>query len=193
MGSLGLDYPRQAPETLAITGIRTAGLPLNLPQRSQWGLHGNQAASSWRTARIPEIRDSGGRSHSARQPRNALRTDWRSHPDCLRSVPVDSRSKLLTACPGDLRQAVLDEVDAMHKAGKVRNPIGLLSVLARKAGLGQFAPNYSMRVDTPRPVAERRGEVRGRRDIRLRLPAIARACLMRRRHAKMRAPECYRR
>jgi hypothetical protein len=49
----------------------------------------------------------------------------------------------------------------MHKAGKVRNPTGLLSVLARKAGLGQFAPNYSMRVDTPRPVAERRGEARG--------------------------------
>jgi hypothetical protein len=69
------------------------------------------------------------------------------YSDCLRSVPGDSRSKLLAACPGDLRQAVLDEVEAMYKAGKVRNPIGLLSVLARKAGLGQFAPNYSMRVD----------------------------------------------
>jgi hypothetical protein len=78
-----------------------------------------------------------------------------------RSVPGYSRSKLLAACPGDLRQAVLDEVEAMYKAGKVRNPIGLLSVLARKAGLGQFAPNYSMRVDTPRPVTERRGEARG--------------------------------
>ena len=80
------------------------------------------------------------------------------YPDCLRSVPVDSRSKLLTGCPGDLRQAVLDEVDAMHKAGKVRNPIGLLSVLARKAGLGLFAPNYSIRVDISRPVAERWAE-----------------------------------
>jgi hypothetical protein len=80
------------------------------------------------------------------------------YPDCLRSVPVDSRSKLLTGCPGDLRQAVLDEVDAMHKAGKVRNPIGLLSVLARKAGLGLFAPNYSIRVDMSRPVAERWAE-----------------------------------
>lgn len=48
----------------------------------------------------------------------------------------------------------------MHKAGKVRNPIGLLSVLARKAGLGQFAPNYSIRVDGRRPAAERRGEDR---------------------------------
>jgi hypothetical protein len=34
VGPLGLDYPRQAPETLAIPGIRTAALPLNLPQRS---------------------------------------------------------------------------------------------------------------------------------------------------------------
>jgi len=83
------------------------------------------------------------------------------YSDCLRSVPGDGRSKLLAACAGDLRQAVLDEVEAMYKAGKVRNPIGLLSVLARKAGLGQFAPNYSMRFDTPRPVAERRGEARG--------------------------------
>ncbi len=52
VGPIGLDYPRQAPETLAIPGIRTAALPLNLPQRSPWGLHWNQAASSWRTARI---------------------------------------------------------------------------------------------------------------------------------------------
>jgi hypothetical protein len=42
----------------------------------------------------------------------------------------------------------------------VRSPVGLLSMLARKAGLGQFAPNYSMRVDRSRPVAERRGEAR---------------------------------
>jgi hypothetical protein len=80
------------------------------------------------------------------------------YPDCLRSMPVDRLSKLLAACPRDQRQAVLDEVDAMHKAGKVRNPIGLLSVLARKAGLGQFAPNHSIRVDRPPPVVEGRGE-----------------------------------
>jgi len=53
-----------------------------------------------------------------------------------------------------------DEVDAMHKVGKVRNPIGLVSVLARRAGLGQFSPNYSIRVDSSRPVAARRGEDR---------------------------------
>jgi hypothetical protein len=82
------------------------------------------------------------------------------YPDCLRSVPVNSLWGLLAACPRELQQGVLDEVEAMHKAGKVRNPIGLLSVLARKAGLGQFAPNYSIRVDGPRPAAERRGEDR---------------------------------
>jgi len=52
VGPLGLDYPRQAPETLAIPGIRTAVLPLNLPQRFACWLHWNQAASSCRTARI---------------------------------------------------------------------------------------------------------------------------------------------
>jgi hypothetical protein len=100
---------------------------------------------------------------AARQYDTAFGADQSGHPrypDCLRSVPVDSLSKLLAASPRDLRQAVLDEVDAMHKAGKVRSPVGLLSMLARKAGLGQFAPNYSMRVDRSRPVAERRGEAR---------------------------------
>jgi len=52
VGPVGLDYPRQAPETLAIPGIRTAVLPLNLPQRFACWLHWNQAASSCRTARI---------------------------------------------------------------------------------------------------------------------------------------------
>jgi hypothetical protein len=82
------------------------------------------------------------------------------YPDCIRRVPVYSLWGLLAACPLDLRQAVLDEVDAMHKVGKVRNPIGLLSVLARRAGLGQFSPNYSIRVDSSRPVAARPGEDR---------------------------------
>jgi hypothetical protein len=53
LGPLGLDYPRQAPETLAIPGIRTAVLPLNLPQRFACWLHWNQAASSWRTTTAP--------------------------------------------------------------------------------------------------------------------------------------------
>jgi hypothetical protein len=82
------------------------------------------------------------------------------YPDCLRRVPVYSLWGLLAACPLDLRQSVLDEVDAMHKVGKVRSPVGLLSVLARRAGLGQFSPNYSIRVDSFRPVAATHGEDR---------------------------------
>lgn len=82
------------------------------------------------------------------------------YPECLSPIPLDSLWRLLAACPLDLRQAVLDEVDAMHSIGKVRNPIGLLSVLARKAGLGQFSPNYSIRADRSRPVTARRGEDR---------------------------------
>lgn len=81
--------------------------------------------------------------------------DQLRYPECLRRVPVDSLRGLLGACPMDLRQPMLDEVDAMHKVGKVRNPIGLVSVLARKAGLGRFAPNYSIQVDRSRPVAAR--------------------------------------
>ena len=82
------------------------------------------------------------------------------YPDCLRRVPVESLYRLLAGCPLDLRQLVLDEVDAMHKIGKVRSPVGLLSVLARKAGLGQFSPNYSLRVGRSRTMAELRTEDR---------------------------------
>lgn len=98
---------------------------------------------------------------AAHQRDKAIGADQRDqlrYPDCLRGMPVDRLWGLLAGCPGDLRQAELDEVDAMHNIGKVRDPIGLLSVLARKAGLGQFAPNHSIRVDRLPPVAERRGE-----------------------------------
>jgi hypothetical protein len=115
------------------------------------------------TLNHPKLDQCKPNTTAARQGDKALGADQGGqlrYPDCLRGMPVDSLRGLLAACPGDLRQAVLDEVDAMHNVGKVRNPIGLLSVLARKAGLGQFAPNYSIRVHRSRPAAERRGEDR---------------------------------
>ena len=82
------------------------------------------------------------------------------YPDCLRRVPVDSLRRLLAGCPLDLRQTVLDEVGAMHKIGKVRSAVGLLSALAGKAAVGQFSPNYSLKDDRFRTMAERRHEDR---------------------------------
>ena len=66
--------------------------------------------------------------------------------------------KLLGSCPLVLRQAVLDEVDAMDKNGKVRRPLGLLSALVRNAALGRFSPNYSLAYGRSRTMAEGRGE-----------------------------------
>ncbi len=109
-------------------------------------------------SRLDQCKPHTTAAHQGDKAIGADQRDQLRYPDCLRGRPVDSLWGLLAACPGDLRQAVLDEVDAMHNIGKVRNPIGLLSVLARKAGLGQFAPNHSIRVDRLPPVAERRGE-----------------------------------
>jgi hypothetical protein len=78
------------------------------------------------------------------------------YPDCLSREPVDSLRRLLAGCPFDMRQAVLDEVGAMHEIGKVRSPIGLLSALAGKAAVGQFSPNYSLKDDRLRTMASRR-------------------------------------
>jgi hypothetical protein len=116
------------------------------------------------TLNNPKLDHCNPNTTAARQDDTALGADRTGgqlrYPDCLCRVPVDCLCGLLAACPLEMRQAVLDEIDAMHKAGKVRNPIGLVSVLARKAGLGQFAPNYSIRVDRSRPVTTRRGEDR---------------------------------
>jgi hypothetical protein len=77
------------------------------------------------------------------------------YPDCFRGAPLDGVRRSLAGCPLVLRQAVLDEVDAMHKSGKVRRPLGLLSALVRSAVLGQFSPNYSLGYDRSRTMAER--------------------------------------
>jgi len=115
------------------------------------------------TLNNPKLHQGKLKTTAARQNNTAFRADQSGqlrYPDCLRGMPIDSLWELLAACPLDLRQAVLDEVDAMHKVGKVRRPVSLLSVLARRAGLGQFSPNYSIRVDRPQPVTARRGEGR---------------------------------
>jgi hypothetical protein len=116
------------------------------------------------TLNNPKLHQGKPKTTAARQDETAFVVDriggQLRYPECLSLVPVDSLWRLLAPCPLDLRQAVLDEVGAMHNIGKVRNPIGLLSVLARKSGLGQFSPNYSIRVDSSRPVAATHGEDR---------------------------------
>jgi hypothetical protein len=50
---------------------------------------------------------------------------------------------LIQKCLPEQRQAVLDEVDAMYAARRVRSPIGLLYRLVERANEGQFVPNLS--------------------------------------------------
>ena len=87
-------------------------------------------------------------------------SDELRYPDCFRGAPLDRVRRLLASCPMVLRQAVLDEVDAMDKNGKVRRPLGLLSAFVRNASLGRFSPNYSLAYGRSRTMAEGRGEAR---------------------------------
>jgi hypothetical protein len=68
-------------------------------------------------------------------------------PDILQGAYLTRARKLIEACPPAQRQAVFDEIGAMHARGKVRSPLGLLRSLSVKAKQGEFTPNYSLRVD----------------------------------------------
>ncbi len=68
-------------------------------------------------------------------------------PAILQGAYLTRARKLIEACPPEQRQAVLDEIGAMHAFGKVRSPLGLLRSLVDGAKTGEFTPNYSLRVD----------------------------------------------
>jgi hypothetical protein len=74
----------------------------------------------------------------------ALQIQW---PEILNGKYVEAASRLIEACPSEQRQAVLDEIAAMHTRGRVRSPLGLLKSLTDKAKRGEFSPNHSLSVD----------------------------------------------
>jgi hypothetical protein len=69
------------------------------------------------------------------------------YPQILQGEYLKSARKLIEACPPERRQAVLDEIGAMHARGKVHSPLGLLRSLVDRAKRGEFSPNYSLSVD----------------------------------------------
>jgi len=69
------------------------------------------------------------------------------YPDILQGGHLTAAHRLIERCPPEQRQAVLDEIGAMHARGKVRSPLGLLKSLVDRAKRGEFSPNYSLRVD----------------------------------------------
>lgn len=66
------------------------------------------------------------------------------YPKILQGDCLASAHKLIEGCPPQYRQPVLDEIGAMHAAGRVRSPLGLLKSLVDKAGGGQFVPSHSL-------------------------------------------------
>jgi hypothetical protein len=66
------------------------------------------------------------------------------YPLFLQAEILSSARKVIELCPPDQRQAVLDEIGAMHARGKVRSPLGLLKALVHKAATGQFVPSLSV-------------------------------------------------
>lgn len=77
------------------------------------------------------------------------------YPIFLDGEMLTSARKVMEICPPDQRQAVLDEIGAMHALGKVLRPLGLLKALATKAASGLFVPNYS-RSNAPQSAAKTR-------------------------------------
>jgi hypothetical protein len=69
------------------------------------------------------------------------------YPQILQGEYLESARKLIEACPPEQRQAVSDEIGAMHARGKVHSPLGLLRSLVERAKRGEFSPNYSLSVD----------------------------------------------
>ena len=69
------------------------------------------------------------------------------YPQILQGAYLKSARKLIEACPPEQRQAVLDEIGAMHARGKVHSALGLLRSLVDRAKRGKFSPNYSLSVD----------------------------------------------
>ena len=82
-----------------------------------------------------------------------LQIQW---PAILNGRYVEAASRLIGACPPEQRQAVLDEIAAMHARARVRSPLGLLKSLVDKAKRGEFSPNHSLSVD-PKSSSKFRG------------------------------------
>ncbi len=72
-------------------------------------------------------------------------------PEILQGAYLTRARKLIEESPAEQRQAVLDEIGAMHAFGKVRSPLGLLRSLVGKAKTSEFTPNYSLRVKQNSP------------------------------------------
>lgn len=65
-------------------------------------------------------------------------------PEFLSGKQLASAKKLISGCPQDDAQAVLDEVAAMVAQRVVRHPMGLLGALVKKSIQGRFIPNRSL-------------------------------------------------
>jgi hypothetical protein len=76
------------------------------------------------------------------------------YPECVGGERLAAARAIIETCPTEHRQAVLDELDAMHAARRVRSPMGLLHRLVERANEGKFFPNLSTRVMRPRPASK---------------------------------------
>jgi hypothetical protein len=73
-------------------------------------------------------------------------TSGAAFPAVLTGAYRASARALIDACPPEQRQAVLDEVAALHDRRAIRgNPIGLLHRLVERANQGTFMPSHGIR------------------------------------------------
>lgn len=77
---------------------------------------------------------------------------WPSVP----SKQLEQIKEIITFCQSNLRQGVLDEVEALNRAGKIKNnPVVLTKELVRRAALGEFTASAGLKVEEEREASQR--------------------------------------
>jgi hypothetical protein len=138
-----------APAASTIDGLTVNGSSVDRVAVAGKGVDIQQTDKSRENQYTPTTTTDPRQANRARQPDVVVPSELR-YPECLGGERLAAARAIIETCPAEQRQAVLDELDAMHAARRVRSPIGLLHRLVERANKGEFFPNSSTRVSRPR-------------------------------------------
>jgi hypothetical protein len=138
------DEPRAPPDGHStIDGSAVGGSPVDGSAVAGSGVHLHNTLNQTRLDQLINTTTTTTGGIEACNTTRASSVSECRYPKILQGGALPSARRMLDACPPDERQAVLDEIAAMHALGKVRRPLGLLKALIREAAKGQFFPNHS--------------------------------------------------
>lgn len=134
-----------APARSTIDGITVDGSPVDRVAADGKGVDIQQTDTSRPNQFTPTTTTDPPEGSGARQPDVGVPSGLR-YPECLAGERLAAARAIIETCPAEQRQAVLDELEAMHAVRRVRSPLGLLHRLAERANKAEFFPNLSARV-----------------------------------------------